>query len=377
MQFPRIETIDDVAPFAPYEKGFVTSRRGDHTVIDYVFATDDTFATPMSLECRGLKFDRGGKIIARPFHKFFNVGEKLRPEDIDWAAPHHVLAKLDGSMVHPVLLDGALVFMTRMGATKQAVFAQSHAGSQVLELSRHLLEAGITPIFEFTSPETRVVIAYDTAGLTLLAAREIVSGAYLPQAELERLGRQFDVPLVATLGSLTDPARFIMGARGEEGIEGYVIAFESGFRLKLKTAAYALRHKALSGIEHEKNILAWVATEAVDDVLPLLAPEIADRVRAYHATVGSRVSELAAAIAAFTTENAGLPRKDFADLTFRQFDRRLAPTVFAALDGKDIRKSLLATLNSAALSETRVDAIRDLFGMTWSLEGLDLPDLEG
>ena len=86
---------------------------------------DDTFDTAIARECRGLKFDADGRIIARPFHKFFNLGEKERVEDIDWSAPHQLFDKLDGSMIHPAMLNGEMVFMTRMGATDQARLAQA------------------------------------------------------------------------------------------------------------------------------------------------------------------------------------------------------------------------------------------------------------
>ncbi|CAO4143290.1 hypothetical protein [Methylorubrum extorquens] len=83
MSFPKIEHIDDVTPHVSFDKGFVVSRRPDHTVIDYVFALPETFDTPIARECRGLKFDRDGLLIGRPFHKFFNLGERERIEEID------------------------------------------------------------------------------------------------------------------------------------------------------------------------------------------------------------------------------------------------------------------------------------------------------
>lgn len=56
-----------------------------------------------------------------------------------------------------------------------------------------------------------------------------------------------------------------------------MIAFDDGHRLKLKTAYYALRHKAMANLAFEKNALALVVENAVDDVLPLLTPNVAER----------------------------------------------------------------------------------------------------
>ncbi|TIU44644.1 MAG: hypothetical protein E5W30_19685, partial [Mesorhizobium sp.] len=89
------------------------------------------------------------------------------------------------------------------------------------------------------------------------------------------------MPLIQSVQMTSSTRDFVTIARSQEGIEGYVIAFDDGQRFKLKTAFYALRHKALSGLAHEKNILAWVAEGAVDDVVPLLAADLAEELKAY------------------------------------------------------------------------------------------------
>ncbi len=376
MTFPAIEYLEDVTPHISFDQGFVVSRRPNHTVIDYVFTQPETFDTPIARECRGLKFDRNGRLIGRPFHKFFNLGERERIETIDWSAPHIVLDKLDGSMVHPVMLDGALVFMTRMGVSAQAARAQAQADTGAVALSRFLIAAGITPIFEFTSPDNRIVVAYPEPALTLLAARAMTSGTYLPHEELIALSGRFGVPLVKSYGRVADAKRFVDEARGAAGIEGYVICFADGHRLKLKSDGYVLRHRAISGIHLEKNVLAWVATGAVDDVVAILPPEIGARVIAYEASVHAGLNRHAGAIRDFVAGHPGLARKDFAALIREHFDARLQPALFAAYDGKEPEIGLRTLISRAAGSDNRVEAIRDLFGMTWSVEGLALPEQE-
>jgi RNA ligase len=374
--FIRIEHIDDVAPHISFDLGFVVSRRPDHSVIDYVYTTDETFLTPIARECRGLKFDASGKIIGRPFHKFFNLGEKERVEDIDWSQPHATLDKLDGSMVHPVRLNGEIVFMTRMGMTDQSAKARLHADASMLALCSAMLDAGVTPIFEFTSPDNRIVVAYDKPRITLLAARQIISGDYFPHTELTALGNRFGVPVAANRGAINEAKTFVAEARELPGIEGYVIAFDSGHRIKLKTDGYVLRHKALSGLSLEKNVLAWVAARAVDDVVPLLSDELAKEVLSYQATVLTSLSRHAGQIKALVAQHGMLPRKDFAAIVMKEVDPRLRGAAFSALDGRDPAAALMGTIESAAKSGTSVDAIRDLFGMRWDVSGLAMPDLE-
>lgn len=47
-------------------------------MINYLYTLDNTFDSAVARECRGLKFDPDGKLIARPFHKFFNLAKSAR-----------------------------------------------------------------------------------------------------------------------------------------------------------------------------------------------------------------------------------------------------------------------------------------------------------
>jgi RNA ligase len=371
----RIETIDDFLPHISFDDGIVVSRRADHTVIDYVFVTENTFANPVALECRGLKFGADGRILARPFHKFFNLGEREPPEAVDWSRPHLVADKLDGSMVHPCILGDRMVFMTRMGVTPQAETAFAAAKAAIRALSVDMLAKGVTPIFEFTSPENRIVVEYAEPQLTLLAMRETISGVYSSHAELQDVADTYGVPLVKTFGQVDDVHRFIREGRGLEGVEGYVVVFEDGHRLKLKSDAYVLRHKALAGVAHEKNLLAWIAEEALDDVLPILHIDVAERVRGYRDRLMVSVAARLAELERFVAAQAGVPRRDFAMAVKAGLDPRLQGLAFGLLDGRDAREGLMKLIGWAGHSETRVDQIRDLFDLEWSGTDLILKDI--
>lgn len=361
-----IEHLDDVLPHIQPDTGIIHSVHQGYSVINYVFTVDDTFSTALARECRGLKFAPDGTLIARPFHKFFNLGEKRRPEDEPWDTGHVVLDKLDGSMIHPAMVAGDMVFMTRMGMSGQSKQAWEMAAPEVRALCGDMLKAGYTPIFEFTSPENRIVVAYEAPALTLLANRQMRTGAYMPHAEVEKVAARYGVPAARSFGAVDDVAGFWKDARALEGVEGYVITFEDGHRVKVKADGYVLRHKALAGLAHEKNLLAWVAKDAVDDVLPLLAPDAAETVREYQAQIVGAVSRWEAEIAEFVAENAHMSRKDFAMKTKDLVPARLQSVAFRALDGTPPRKGLMEVLQRASGSDTKVEAIRPLFEMTWT-----------
>jgi hypothetical protein len=61
--------------------------------------------TKLVRECRGLIFDeKTGQVIARGYHKFFNVNERSEVLDykVDMSQPYVILEKLDGSMLRPI-----------------------------------------------------------------------------------------------------------------------------------------------------------------------------------------------------------------------------------------------------------------------------------
>ena len=160
--FPTISTFGDVAPAIKGRKEFSVIRTNDYTVVDYNVQIEDTFdSTPYGIlrrECRGIMFSPEGKIISRPFHKFFNLGEReetlLSKINYDWKYAF-IQEKVDGSMVRPFLLNGEIEFATRKGITdvsKEAkkVFLQldEEKGGKLSDFFRHWLEQGYTPILE-------------------------------------------------------------------------------------------------------------------------------------------------------------------------------------------------------------------------------------
>lgn len=360
-----IERLEDVLPFIVPDTGIIHSRHDGYSVINYVFTVQNTFDTALARECRGLKFDPDGKLIARPFHKFFNLGEKRPAGEEPWQSDHVVLDKLDGSMIHPAIVRDELVFMTRMGISAQSRQALQAASRTVHDFCRDMIAAGFTPIFEYTSPENRVVLAYEKPELTLLAVRDMKTGAYMPHAEVAKLAVVRGVALVAAFDPVSDYASFWSEARAQEGVEGYVIAFDDGHRVKIKADSYALRHKALAGLAHEKNLLAWVATGATDDVLPLLSPEAGKRVQTYQDRVFEGVGKWQREIERFVAEFGHLPRREFALIAKEQLDPKLQSVAFRLLDGTPARDGLMDVLKRASMTDTKVESVRELFGLEW------------
>jgi len=122
-EFPHITNISDVLPAIEGRDEFVVAVKEGYTVINYNVMMADTFDCNIRRECRGIIFDTvTGEIIRRPFHKFFNVNEREETQDhvFDLCRSYTILEKLDGSMIAPFIVNGEMIWGTKMGATEVA-----------------------------------------------------------------------------------------------------------------------------------------------------------------------------------------------------------------------------------------------------------------
>lgn len=189
-QFPVINNISQVLPLIAERKEFVVAVKDGYTVVNYVVQTPTTFPvvtseeTAILRELRGIKFNNtNGDIICRPLHKFFNIFEKeeTQLQELDFSQPHTVYTKVDGSMIVPFMVNGEIRFGTKMGITDVSIQAEKVVAKNpnIMEFSKWCIENQISPIFEFTAPNNRIVIEYDKPEFTLLTARRMVTGEYL------------------------------------------------------------------------------------------------------------------------------------------------------------------------------------------------------
>lgn len=289
--FPYIENIKEVLPHIEGRPEFIVAERDDYTVINYMMMTDKTFAIENSediggmirRECRGIIFNNHGILISRPFHKFFNVGEREETfcNNIDLSIPHIVLEKVDGSMIRPVrMANGKIRLGTKMGVTEVSMQAEVWLASKpqyYMDWLDNKVSMNYTPIFEWISPENKIVVNYDEANLVLLAIRDNYTGAYLP---IDQFDSPFDT--VNSKGMISGNVEdHIANTRMEEGREGDVICFENGHRVKIKNEWYVRVHRAKDKINQEWKIVDLIMNHQLDDLYPVLDAEDFNRVKAF------------------------------------------------------------------------------------------------
>lgn len=208
-----------------------------------------------------------------PLNKFFNVGERADTQpNIVKDSFVEVYEKRDGSMVTPVLINGSIYWKTKKSFYSDvAKLAQSLVPRNVYDLASRCLSQGYTPIFEFTHPDTRIVLDYGKQPhFTLIAVRNNETGEFLSWVYLEALVAPFEIPTVKKYDMTWD--ELMHDVAHAVGIEGYVLVLEDGRRVKMKTAWYLALHHTMTELR-ERDVVEAVLNETVDDMKSLLASQ--------------------------------------------------------------------------------------------------------
>ena len=149
-----------------------------------------------TMSARGIIFEKDtGKIVARPFKKFFNIGEHETtflpnlPK-----TQYHTHEKLDGSLGIIYYYDGKWDIATRGSFTSDQA---NYARLNLLPIySLHKTDSHITILTEIIYPENKIVVNYgDKKHLVLIGAQHLDSGKSLNREELEVLAIFLGMPI--------------------------------------------------------------------------------------------------------------------------------------------------------------------------------------
>jgi RNA ligase len=295
----------------------VYEKHGPGGLVLYVYTSHCVFEqawTLPTLVARGLILHpQSRRIVATPFPKFFNAGER------DGAIPDlsfEATEKLDGSLI--ILFHHAGCWRTATkGAfeSEQAVWAAARLGHYDLAA----LTPGTTYLAEATYPENKIVVAHSEASMRLLGAYG-ADGIELPYADVVAVGARSGFGSVARV-PFESVAALMAQARGlAKDHEGYVLRFSDGLRLKVKGDEYRRIHALISNLT---PLALWEAMVAGADLLAIKRdlPEefwgdfdqIVARLDAQRAAIVARIESEAAKVAPLSDKELGLRLKEIDD----------------------------------------------------------------
>jgi T4 RnlA family RNA ligase len=211
----------------------------------------------VTLTTRGLVTDSSGRVVARPFSKFFNLEEgKHQPTQ-----EFEVFEKMDGSLGIVFVWQGQVVYATRGSFLSDQSKWMASWGDRY-NFSNILVE-GYTYLFEIIYPENRIVVDYGgESRLVLLGVIKTDTGEETSWSDLS-LVDGWD--LVKRYDGISDYT--LLKGMVENNREGFVVRFSNGSRVKIKGEEYLRLHRIMTNLS---TTAIWEVLSGGGDVLSTL-----------------------------------------------------------------------------------------------------------
>lgn len=331
-EFPRIVHIQQALDAIKGDEDlFYVVEKDGYTVINYKLPCNKTFPAVVDRnaairrELRGIKFKaETGETMSRPFHKFFNFGEREETlaTNVNISKPCSRLEKLDGSMVHPMRLGGGIRWATKMGVTDTSMQVETwlmqNNSHEIIDFCNEMMDEDYTPIFEWCSRKNRIVVDYPKDRLVLTALRHTFEGDYASYGALKILSEDYGIEVVTRdetpVTDMTSYSEKIYATSGGPLTEGEVLRFSDGHMLKLKTQEYVNLHRTKDKIRKERHFVAVLLSGNLDDLKPFMIQEDLKKAELYEAQLNENVTDICASILSnvHSIVTTNMPRKDFA-----------------------------------------------------------------
>jgi RNA ligase len=249
------------------EEGMISVRKHEGHPLLIANYTDQAqyknYWNDVTLNCRGLIYQQlTGEIYARPWKKFFNLGDSKAPW-INFDDRVEVTDKMDGSLGILYVQDDKLSISTRGSFhSTQAGWATKHI--RKVEGLKFDSCYDFTYLFEIIYPTNRIVVDYGGfEGLVLLGCVSIKTGhVYGPNEAAAMLRWPGLTTDVMPLRSIND----VLAADDRGNTEGYVIR-QGDHMVKWKRPDYVELHRLISNLS-EKSV--WSGLEGGKTVEELI-----------------------------------------------------------------------------------------------------------
>ena len=236
-------------------------------------STYNDFVTYGAFELRGLTFvfNLDGSVYKRflLMEKFFNINENVSTlfDVVKDKKVNSVYLKEDGSIINFIELpNGKILAKSKMSfESNQAIMAQDlfESNANINKFVKDCISKDLVPVFEYVGPMNRVVVKYDNSDLILLRLRDNKTGNYLSIDGYDGVSKPMSFKF-----TLSD----LMNLKGNlEGIEGWIVEFVDGQKVKIKTDWYFSLHKIFTDYSNREDYLIdMILDEKIDDVLSVL-----------------------------------------------------------------------------------------------------------
>jgi RNA ligase len=188
--------------------------------------------------------------------------------------------------------------------------------------------------------------------------------------------REFNIPTVKSHNSVADPQEFISFVRGLIGEEGFVVAWDSGHRVKCKSEDYMIKHKAKDMIGREKNVIEIIANEQADDVRTFLDAKDLARFEEFENKFWNGVRDTSLTLIdlriAAAKAKLDVDRKIYAVEFVQKQEEKYQRFLYKMFDQKENTYELVkGAIAKSCSTQTKVDEVRWLFNCHWIEQGVE------
>ena len=228
----------------------------------------------ITIQTRGLVTDESGNVLARPFKKFWNLGEKRHTPTEQF----EVFDKLDGSLIILFWYEDQWIVASRGSFESD----QAIAAKRIVDgLNTDILSKEYTYLFEYISKWNKIVVDYgDVEKLVLLSAIHTETDVEVDYWTLKNvIGDTIGVETVTRFDGITD--YITLKDRIEKGKEGFVIRFENGQRVKIKSDEYLELHRIVTGLSTTAIWECLKSGRGLNEILKIAPDEYYKRIDEY------------------------------------------------------------------------------------------------
>lgn len=248
-----------------YEDGEITIFT--YTILDYDFLKNKEHR-----EIRGITFVNDKPYLSLP--KFFNVNEieETQFHLIKDKKIKYISEKMDGSLITFYEKDGNIYPKTKNSLRNDIlddIYNKNLINNDIIEFVRFCFDNNYYPIFEYISPDNKIVIDYDKSELILTVIRDS-EGNFIrpdilkfqfPNIEYTKVYDNLDINNIMS----------ILPVLKER--EGFVVVFEDNTVVKFKTDEYFELHHLFNDVYRDIILLRLMVEEKIDDFISKIEHE--------------------------------------------------------------------------------------------------------
>lgn len=321
--------------------------------------------TKDNLIFRSSVWNSEGELISASFKKFFNWGEQpdltYTPSDLKAKGGCQIMEKLDGSTLIVSRYNGQTIIRTR-GTTDATILDNGHEiallrkkYSKFFDMFESVKTQLVSVIFEWESPENRIVIKHDELDMKLTAIINHENYTMFYQSDLDKYAEIHALkrPRVFNFNTIEEMKNAVEAFKG---IEGVCVYCNNGQDIrKLKGVEYLAKHRLKDELGNFDRVVDYYFTHGCPNyndfyqsVVDTIDWETAEEIRGDISNIidGMKEVELIRQhMLQFANNLKSVSRKEAAEKIIQAYGKtNRASFVFRLLDAKELDEKDLKKL---------------------------------